>query len=119
VVEMNETDVAKLSWGKSVLWVAAGVVASFIGLKLGPKSLVVHRWWVDAPGAAPDDLAQGFLAMVACSFLASTLVLSLGTLIFPKSGTLPLLVSIFVTVGMFLLVLAIVALAIADVMKWV
>ena len=116
---MDRTTVAKLTWGKSVLWVVAGVVASFIGLKLGPKSLVVHRWWVDAPGAAPDELAQGFLAMAASSFLASTLVLSLGNLIFPKSGTRPLIVSFFVTVGMFLLVLAIIALAVADVMKWV
>lgn len=116
---MDDANVAKLSWGKSVLWVLTGMVASFVGLKLGPKSLVVHRWWVDAPGAVPDELAQGFLAIFACSFLASTLVLSLGNLIFPKSGTRPLLVSFFVTVGMFLLILAIVALAVADVMKWI
>jgi len=116
---MNETDAVKLSWGKSVLWVVAGLVAGFIGLKFGPKSLVVHRWWVDSPTGAPDDLAQGFLAIVASSFLASTLALSLGNLIFPRSGTRPLLVSFFVTAGLFLLILAIVALAVADLMKWV
>jgi len=116
---MDETNDARLPWRTSILWVVAAMVAGFIGLLLGPKTLVMHRWWVDGPTDAPDDLMMGFIAIAASCFLASTLVLSLGNIVFPKSGTRPVLVSIFVTLGLFALVLALLALAVADVMRWI
>mgnify|MGYP003565896190 CR=1 FL=1 len=113
---MNETKVTRLSWRTSVLWVVAGLVGGFVGLKLAPNSLVVHRWWVESQTGAPNDFMQGFFAMFACCFLASTLVLSVGNIIFPRSGTRPLLVSFLVTAGEFLLILALFSLAISGVM---
>jgi len=116
---MNKTNDARLPWRTSVLWVVAAMVAGVIGLKLGPKSLVVYRWWIDAPTDVPDGLLQGFLAIPICCFLASTLVLSVGNLIFPRSGTRPIPVSLFVTAGLFLAISAIVSLAVSDLMKWI
>jgi len=116
---MDETSVAKLPWRTSVLWVAAAMISGFIGVKLAPTSLVIHRWWVTPRGDAPDALVVGFIAIVASCLLASTLTLSLGNLVFPRSGTRPVLVSIFVTAGLFALVLALAAAAVADVMRWI
>jgi|GEM_PF-1925841 len=116
---MNETKVAWLSWRTSVLWVVAGLVGGFVGLKLAPKSLVVHRWWVESQIGLPNDLMQGFFATIACCFLASTFVLSMGNVFFPRSGTRPVIVSLFVTAAVFMLILALVSLAVSDVMGWI
>jgi hypothetical protein len=95
------------------------MVGGIIGLKLAPKSLVVHRWWVESQTGAPNDLMQGFFATVGCCFLASTFVLSVGNVVFPRSGTRPVIVSLFVTAGVFLLMLALVSLAVSDLMRWI
>jgi hypothetical protein len=116
---MNETKVARLTWRTSVLWVVAGLVGGFVGLKLAPKSLGVPRWWVESHTGVPNDLIQGFFATVACCFLASTFVLSVGNVFFPRSGTRPVIVSLFVTAAVFLLILALVSLAVSDLMGWI
>ena len=116
---MNELKVARLSWRTSILWVVAGLVAGFVGLKLAPEKLAVRRWWIESQTGAPNDLMQGFFALVACCFLASTLLLSVGNILFPRSGTRPVITSLFVTAGVFLLILAIVSLAVSDLMGWV
>ena len=116
---MNETKVARLSWRTSVLWVVAGLVAGGVGLTFAPESLMVHRWWLESQNGPPSDLMQAFFATVVCCFLSSTFVLSVGNVVFPRSGTRPVIVSLFVTAALILLELVLVSFAVSGIMKWV
>ncbi len=115
----NETKPDQRSWRTAVLWVVVAMAAGFIALMLRPENIITHRWWIDPPARPSDNLGQSFFAIIGCVFLASTLFLSVGNLVFPRSGTRPVLVSLFITAGLFSLIFAIFALAISDIMRWI